>query len=133
MPDPNKRKPRVESIKQADASKTPKVRKDPKFTGTQKYGREFMCKVEHNKLTNDEVGQQKFKNKANASGMFVKKATQASKTSKFPTQSQGFLGGMTTKHQKRVTPATNVQRARGGGSASGSNSKGLAKSSSNYA
>jgi hypothetical protein len=109
MPDPNKRKPRLESRAQADRSKTPKVRKDPKFIGTQKYGREFMCKVQHNGMTNGAVGKSKFRKEANSSGVFTKRAMFQGK-GKFPSQKEGYLGGMTYAHTKRVPTATNLQR-----------------------
>ena len=93
MPDPNKRQPRLKSRVQTDASKTPKVRKDPKFIGTQRYGREFMNKLAHNQMTSDTVGKKKFKREADAQGQFVK-ANRFNPRGRFPTQGEMYKGGM---------------------------------------
>ncbi len=93
MPDPNVRKPRLLSQSQRDASKTPKVRKDPKFIGTQKYGREFMCKVQHNQLTDEKKGTRKFKVRADSGGNFVRPARQASTGRSFPSREETYKGG----------------------------------------
>ena len=113
MPDPNKRKPRLESRKQADASKTPKVRKDPKFIGSQKYAREFMCKAQHNGLTNDKIGHVKYMSKANPDGQYGKSAVFKGK-GHFPGKGEGYLGGMTTSHQRKVPIAKNLSRGTAG-------------------
>lgn len=94
MPDPNKRKPRLTSRKKADASKTPKVRKDDKFTGSQgKYSREFMPKVQHNQMTNDRQGTAKYRTKADQNGLFVKRAKFSGRGS-FPGVKESYKGGM---------------------------------------
>ena len=109
MPDPNKRKPRLTPRQQADASKTPKVRKDPKFTGTQRYGREFMCKLKHNGLTNDKLGESKYQSKPDATGTYGKNAVFKGK-GHFPGKSEGYLGGMFNRHTVRQPTAANLTR-----------------------
>ena len=93
MPDPNKKKPRTRSLAQTDRSKTPKVRKNDKFCGSQgKYSREYLCRVQHNEMTNARKGVQKFETKADVNGTYVKRATVGS-SARFPGTSQPYKGG----------------------------------------
>ena len=106
MPDVNKRPGKLSKTD----PKTPKVRKNEKFCGSQgTYSREFLCKVKKNGLTNDELGTNKFKVKADASGMFSKRAT-VSGGGRFPGKSEMYKGGMSGPGH-RIAIAQNLKRA----------------------
>tara|TARA_Y100000004_G_scaffold197019_1_gene269312 strand:+ start:1585 stop:1875 length:291 start_codon:yes stop_codon:yes gene_type:complete len=94
MPDPNVHAKRVRSRLKADLSRTPKVRKDPKFTGTQKYGREFMNKMQHNGMTNHKIGMSLFRAKFDGNGLLVKGGSLSKRN--YPSIRERYKGGMDT-------------------------------------
>ena len=107
MPDPNKSASRVQTRSRRDASKTPKVGAAPKFIGTQKYGREFVCKVDHNQMTNAKQGRRKVKSKADSSGEYSRGVRRHNKS--LPTQSEMYKGGM-AGHGGKIAIAKNLSR-----------------------
>ena len=92
MPDPNVSAKRVKTRRRVDASHTPKVRRDPKFIGTQKYGREFMCRVQHNQMTNSKVGMERFRAKFDENGELLKGGYLSKR--RWPSKRDRYRGGM---------------------------------------
>ena len=108
MPDPNKKPPSFRSNVENNALKTPKVRKNPKFIGSQTYGPFFMCKMNSNRRTDDTQGRRKFKISADSGGQYTKDVHTGS-TKRFPSKTETYKGGMHGAGAK-VPIAKNLQR-----------------------
>ncbi len=93
MPDPNKQSPHFRSNEANNAIKTPKVRKNPKFIGSQAYGPYFICKINSNRRTDDSQGRRKFKISADAQGQFTK-GVHTGSGKRFPNKTEAYKGGM---------------------------------------
>lgn len=94
MPDPNVYAKRVRARARLDRTKTPKVRRDNKFTGSQiVYSRELAGNVQHNRTTDDGLGKMQFVRAFDHVGELVNNIRKSSRA-KFPERSEAFKGGM---------------------------------------